>query len=336
MQLVTRPIEWLTPALEKADSVVIASAYFHPKQEILTKLEQIQDVRVIVSGEFDVNNPTILRNLAATADVRVVMPDSEQGRLHAKVIICRSGGTTRRFALVGSANFTYQGLFKHREVCISLDSRKRADREVLNQLDTWIEELPAEVPDWDRAIRTYERARQQRSVLVPGETPRHCWVLKTTEGVGGPSHWCDFKDEGVLAVGWATIGSNPEQYSREQLRSELNDSIASQVWSFIHEWHNGDLVLICRGYNAQQETDVDLLGFARVTGEFIDDATSTWSWRYKRRAFIQPVEQRIPKRIYVETLGKRTMLRTIHALSYQEFTQFLSRVENEFGISRHF
>jgi len=100
---------------------------------------------------------------------------------------------------------------------------------------------------------------------------------------------------------------------------------------FQDEWHTGDLVIICKGYNARSR-QVDLYGFARVEGDLYFDHDSKW-WRLKRRAIIQLLEENIPKAVFTATLGLRSSMRTIHQIEEDSLSRFMSEVRQQYGIS---
>jgi len=91
-----------------------------------------------------------------------------------------------------------------------MDARLPTDKQTMNNIEHWIERLAqaAQEPDqsyWDRAFRIHEE-QKSRTIRVPttsrpeSGTGRY-WMLKTSEGPQGPSHWEDFKAEGVVAIG---------------------------------------------------------------------------------------------------------------------------------------
>jgi len=328
----TNPINlWIKEHLKRDTEIVIAVAYFNPDQKTKDRLTKARKTKLIVSGEFGINNPHLLYELSSAIDVKIVAPEAGSGRLHAKVIIC-SSGDGHRAALVGSANFTYHGLFIHDEAGIAFDSDNYADRNIIDGLERWIEELPGEVPDWDRAFRIWSRAQKSHRFGSPSTSWNKCWVLKTSEGPNGSSHWNDFKDEGVLAIGWRDLKVNPLHATKLELKKELNHHAAAQVWDFVHEWQPGDLVLICRGYTPKQESDVYLFGYAQVKPGLYYDENPSWAWRLKWPAEIKVVEQYLPKNLFVETLENGSLLRTIHKLKIGNFKNFTLRAQQEYGI----
>jgi HKD family nuclease len=107
---------------------------------------------LIISEEFTINDPYKLEELPDTATVRSVPADSENGKLHAKVLVVKrpDGGL---WALVGSANMTWQGLFSNQEACVVLESWTTADRTAIETITDWFDSLlnTARSPDLEAA-----------------------------------------------------------------------------------------------------------------------------------------------------------------------------------------
>ena len=86
---------------------------------------------------------------------------------------------------------------------------------------------------------------------------RKYWVLKTTEGRGGPDYWDRFVSESVVAINWHNIPVRPHTVSQECLESALratypNDDDkhgARTIRKFVGIGV-GDRVLLCQGYAA--------------------------------------------------------------------------------------
>ena len=342
MELLTHPEigPWFQDNLPQADQVSVAVAYFNPEQRTLDILRDIPDLEVIVSDEFQINNPLKLRELAGRATVTCVSATGNRGRLHAKLVVCKSPGG-RRQAILGSANFTYPGLYRNNELCISLDSLVDADRDMLDGLEAWLGTLRrvAVEPDWDAAARKWN-SRPIRRNARPDTDSVSYWLLKTTEGGSGVDHWEEFKGQQVVAIGWP--GPDPTQLTEHDLvghytRTLYPDSIAraqhaaKTVHLFTHQWAPGDLAIICRGWPANSRKDVFLYGFGRVRSGFIFDSASEWRWQYKRSARIQTVDCLVPKRLFVDSLRLGSALQTIHSIEPDRFHEFKSAVETETG-----
>ena len=158
------------------------------------------------------------------------------------------------------------------------------------------------------------------------------WVLKTREGRGGRDYWDRFLHEGVIAIGWHEIAVRPHVVSQGELESSLRETYPSEdvkhgartIKKFI-EVGVEDRILLCQGYAPNQAKDVYIYGFATVTGGFYDDASSDW-WTFKHAADIRPVGRHVPKSLLERTLGKSSMLQTLHEVHKEEFEQLESRL----------
>jgi len=85
---------------------------------------------------------------------------------------------------------------------------------------------------------------------------------------GGGRLWRDFRDNGMVAIGWDYLGDVAEK-SREEIYAGIseeegkenptNDSLA--VWQFAHEMQVGDIVIAKQGNSR-------LFGWGRITGEY--------------------------------------------------------------------
>jgi putative zinc finger/helix-turn-helix YgiT family protein len=175
-------------------------------------------------------------------------------------------------------------------------------------------------------MSTMTNSEQRPAVESRGATTRY-WALKTAPGNNlEHSHWQDFLNEGVIAVGWSRIEVDPSQVSDAQLiaaiarlypKDQYPDKedparIARKIRTFV-DLAIGDLVLICKGYPGNGNAPVHIYGFARVTGPFRDDRSSDW-WRFKHDAKIQPVEKSLPRAAVAKALGKGSLMETIHEL----------------------
>lgn len=351
MRMLTKPDlgRWVGRVVSKSTKVTIASAYVQVDPELQQTLEGAGEVEFIVSAEFTINNPEALRRMSRTSgiSVRFVEPEHEDGRLHAKVIIARVGDCTR--ALVGSANFTHQGIFQNREVCLAADSQSSKDRQVIEDLEQWLDQLrvTAVEPDesyWESAIGIWRRRpAQTRMFRAPrmqrASVQENIWLLKTTRGPTGPSHWPQFQEEGVVAIGWQELQQDPSQLSDEQLHEQLQRvfrgvrqpvcHIVRQIRDFQQRWQDGDLAIICRGWAPNQSKPVLLYGFARE-GRFQFDYPS-WC-HMKREAVLQSVEARIPVRVFSQTLGMGSARQTIHVVDRDKGKALLAKLESEYGI----
>jgi len=168
---------------------------------------------------------------------------------------------------------------------------------------------------------------------------RQYWILKTTEG--GPTernHWCDFKKDSVVAVGWP-IKENPTKFSSLQEFSErLNlkydwpnnnaNYVASQIYKFANCWRKDDIAIVCVGYRPHQEQRVCLYGFA-VVGDFLPpENRPKWRWRFKRQAEIKVIEKNVPVRTFIDAFGKKSMLQTIHGpFTQEQFHKFSKAIQ---------
>ena len=256
-------------------------------------------------------------------------------------------------ALVGSANFAVSGLTRNEEQAVSLDSDCESDRPILVQVENWIDELNkwASKIDWERAKREYEEAPNPG---VSGEDfdayrrdeARNYWVLKTTEGSKGRSRWPEFVREQVVSIGWNDIvefmadeySTEPNEYAIEVLNAaagawaeDLEDPgdpahAARMLHCFAREFSKGDRIILCRGYGPNQRADICLYGLAVVDGEVFDDRSRDWWW-LKRRAVFRREDREIPKDVFVDALGKGSLLKTIHRISEDAYEEFCRQIQ---------
>ena len=344
---------WVESAANGAADVVIVSPFFTFNDQIECLLISIPRLQVIVGDEFSTIDPEPLQALSErpSCDVKCIYRTRFGRRLHAKVFYAESSG--RRQAMVGSANFTVRGLTHNEEQAVSFDSACESDRPILDQLHHWVHELrqSATEIDWARAKTQYERSPNPYDQAdgfgnYLQTSDRNYRVLKTTAGSHGESHWRHFVGEGVVAIGWndivATVGDEqglaPHEYTREHLYAaavrwtgegnrlgDPNHAAKMLDW-FARRFSVGDRIIVCRGYASRQRADVHLYGLAIVDDDAFDDVTSRW-WRLKRRAVLDPMEIDLPKETFVSTLGKGSLLQTIHEVPEQGYQRFLRRVE---------
>jgi hypothetical protein len=338
----------LRAELDSASVASVAVAYFNPEYTILSALAAVPSLKLVISDDFQVNDPYKLESLNRGSALRVVPADEGSGKLHSKVFLIRRQDGTR-WAMVGSANLTRPGLFSNQEACIIFDSMQSGDDPHLDDIEEWLS-LVAKVSreiDFDKAKRIFDgraRYRLQRpeSATAPSETiadSNHYWALKTTEGGSGPSHWQDFLAEDVIAIGWPDIRLDPSAVSRSALEAALDraypqeDAVraAKKILWFV-DMDIRDLVLVCRGYAPRQTTDVHIHGVARVEGPFRYEAESPW-WLFKRKASIQVIDQRLPLEVIVRALEKGSLMETIHKLKPEEFGAFAEVIRDNLGMT---
>ncbi|HVT30418.1 MAG TPA: hypothetical protein VHE81_20575, partial [Lacipirellulaceae bacterium] len=100
------------------------------------------------------------------------------------------------WALVGSANVTYQGLFANQEVCVEFDSHIEGDRPAIESLEQWFRIVlkTGHVPDLESAKEIFDARSEYRLERRPkAATASGYWILKTTSGSDGMEHWPEFE-----------------------------------------------------------------------------------------------------------------------------------------------
>lgn len=338
----------LCSELGSASAGSFAVAYFNPNPETLSALAALPKLRLVVSDDFQINNPFKLEQLTGRGMLRVVPADASAGKLHSKVFLIRRQDGTR-WAMVGSANLTGQGLFSNQEVCIILDSREPSDNYRLNDIENWFNHVLSEAQKINfalakRIFQTRSRYRLQRPDQSAASTEdtlnaKRFWALKTTAGAYGPQHWMDFLAEDVIAIGWSDIDVDPSIVTDDELRNTVRriyskrdaNRVVKQIRRFV-DLSIGDLVLVCRGYPPNSTADVHIYGIARVTGEFIADTKSSW-WKFKHKAVIQVIDQNMPQRVVARALKKDSLMETIHELSPEQFEGFAKELRNYLGVT---
>src|SRR6185503_16668012 len=97
--------EALHTQLNMVSKVRVAVAYFNPEDTTLAALSKLSNLELVISDDFQINNPYKLESLLGCGVVHAIPADAEVGKLHAKVfIIVRNDGS--RWAMIGSANLT--------------------------------------------------------------------------------------------------------------------------------------------------------------------------------------------------------------------------------------
>lgn len=338
--------------IQDAAGVDIASAYFAPGDDQIEVLQEVPKLRIYISEDFSISDPFGLESLATDVDAIVRCIGPEEGRFHAKVVLCdRQDGSI--VAFVGSANFTGAGLFSNQETCIRLDTQE-GDGSAIQDVTSWIEGLRSisAPPNWIKAKRRHENSK---TAATPSESQEDAtgsrestdyWILKTRSGqaLKNPSeadkvdYWDDFRSEGVVAIGWTELRFNPLGRSRAEIRKELDEvgkkpSSAHVIDKFVNGITTGDLILLCRGFPENSSSDVLFYGYARVEGDFYYDRDSSW-WYMKYPVTMQEAEVMLPKEVFVESFDKESLIGTIHkkGITEDRFFNFRDRVENEFGV----
>ncbi len=161
------------------------------------------------------------------------------------------------------------------------------DREVLKIRERLEEEYGDEVKPLDFYLqplrdlwREKKAPEEEDETDWPDEEEAKAWleqqfgganVWLITAGEGGRL-WREFRDKGMIAVGWDHLGDLADYSSRDAMHDAIaehegrenprNDSLA--VWQFAQEMSEGDLVVVKQGIKS-------LLGWGRITGPYTFD-----------------------------------------------------------------
>lgn len=346
----------LLSELKVASKASIAVAYFNPDDTILLALKKIPKLRLLVSDDFQINNPYKLESLCRRGvSVRAVHAEANAGKLHSKVfLIERRDGSC--WAMVGSANLTRPGLNSNQEACLFLDSRQQGDDVQLSQISSWLDEIcDKDHPeiDFEVAKAVYETRAKYKAISVKtGSTSSDVsiegggyWALKP--GTVG-EYWQEFLAENVISIGWQGLSGDPSVMSSEKIekayraawRDESDQKVKKnvpQIIKFAQSMGVGDLVLICGRYDAvNKNKDAYIYGVARTTQVgskcFFNDTRSNW-WRFKRHATIQRIEEYIPRNMIANALGMGSLAQTIHQLDREGFERLATVLRAELGIA---
>jgi HKD family nuclease len=342
--------------LRVASKLIAAVAYFNPDDSVLSALKEVPKLKLLVTADFQFNNPYKLESLCRKGVwVRAVPVDAISGKLHSKVFyIQRRDGT--RWAMVGSANLTRSGLVSNQEACLVMDSGQQGDDVHLSQIKAWLDDICDEdYPeiDFDLAKAIYEtRARiklvpvKSRSASAESPTAVGYWALKP--GWGG-EYWQNFLAENVISLGWGEMSGNPATMSPAAVEKSyratwpddsdgtVNINVA-QILKFTQSMGLGDVVLICGRFDGTplgKARDVFIYGIARtieIDGQsFVDDKKSSW-FRFKRRASIQRIELGIPRETIAKALDKGAFVPTIQSIDRKGFERLAKVLHAEFGV----
>jgi hypothetical protein len=319
----------------------LAVAYFNPNERMLDALGRLKKLKLIVSEEFTMNNPYKLEKLTR-ATLRSVPPGHADGKLHAKVLIVRRRDGSY-WCLLGSANLTHQGMFSNQEACVVMESENPADAASVRAMRDWFDPLfqGGQLPDLKQAKLIFDTRSQYRLVpRTPKEAKRDVgyWALKTTSGSTGKQYWPMFLAEKVIAVGWEDIAVDPSKVTDASLCAAIQEGYpddssrsvlvsASSIKKFV-ELKVDDIVLLCRGYAANQYKDVHIHGIARVTGPFRAGSRKKGGWRFKHDAVIQEINMDLPRDVVASALGRDSLRQTIHALTKADFERLAMELKD--------
>lgn len=334
--------ELVSEMLGKASKVQLATAYFSPSKPHMARLLAIKELDIVVSAEFEFNNPHTLEKLT-NANRRSINSDPKDRKLHAKVLIMRLRDNSD-WILLGSANLTHQGMFSNREACVELRSGISEDRETIASIKRWYKVLidKSDALDLEAAKKIWALRSRYHLVprdVAPSNTQHRYWALKSTEGPQGTDHWEEFYVDQVVAIGWGSVNLNlSDGATAWDIRRAVdatfpNESstkvakVANKIYKFVH-LSDGDVLVICGGYNAKQKTVV-VKGLARVDGPFQKKNQTAGKWRFRHKAIVRRVDLEIPRDAIVEAIGKKTLLETIHELSPKQFEKLSDLLRSE-------
>jgi PLD-like domain len=319
--------------LAGAQEARIASAFFCPSDSMIAHLNRVPKLTLIVSEEYAVNDPVRLELLSHCL-LRSVPTDSRLGKLHAKVFLATYPDGSR-WGLVGSANLTELGLFGNQEACIELSSGNPEDRTALAEVDTWFRRLFSRAHEIDFADARERRAaslayRLERRPKVAKGRHVEYWAIKTTSGGSdAKDHWSRLFEEKVVGIGWEELNVNPAEVTDDDLRKALISAFPANsprrtafALSTIRKFVNmpeGSIVLLCRGFVANQKKLVYIYAYARVTGPFQATPQDGDEWRFLRPAAIQEIGVSLPVTVVATALEKDAMRQTMHELTKETF-----------------
>ena len=344
MEIITSGIgDLVIQELREAIGVKLAVAFFCPDDRTFAALSAVPALSLVISEEFTVTDPSILKKLPTTASIRSVPTDAEEGKLHAKVLIVERSDHSM-WVLLGSANTTHYGFFRNREACVAIDTRNSDDQRAVETLIEWFTSLlrTTRAPDLTLAQRIYDSRSLYRLELrteASKPSPGDFWILKTRSGSDMMEHWDEFLAENVLAIGWEDIKVDPSNVSDDELRKSLfatyedyaprqADAAVANIRAFVSLKEN-DIVIVCRGYPSNQQRPVHVYALARVTGPFRADPYNGRKWRFKHKAAIQPVGIDLPKEEVASALKKDSLMQTIHESDRESFERFAKLLQRE-------
>lgn len=324
--------------LRNAVEAIIATCYFKPGLTTMASLMSVLELKLIYSQEYQITDPEALWKLASNgAEVRYVPTGDRGGRLHAKVYYgIRQDGS--RFAFVGSANLTHDGLFGNQEAGVLFDSRSRGDSAALNEILEWLMDLwqkhegnTFDEFEYKRAKREHQHSMTKRPLssgkIHPWKQNTKSkwgkdwgeigyWVLKTRNGFGGVDNWDRFVEEKVIATGW--------------------DFDSSRDKMFRKQFGIGDIVLVCNGYPPKTEDDtlISIRGIARVLDDvYKDDGSKWWKGTGRRKAFIQTLDVKVRKKLIAKHLRRDSLLQATHKIDRPDCFEGLAiMLYEEYGV----
>jgi hypothetical protein len=336
MQIVTDDIgQKVLKELHGAIEAHLAVAFFSPSKNVQEALSALPNLSLVISEEFTINDPGKIESLPRHFVIRSLPPEGDKGKLHAKVLIVARADKSS-WALVGSANMTYQGLFANQEACVALDSRERTDCASIKGLTTWFESVlrDAREPDLVLARKIFDARsayRLERRPKPQTEASTRYWILKTTSGSDGMEHWSEFVSGNCIAIGWERLNVDPSEVTDATLLKSLKKSYPDRsqklarntIRKFI-SMKEGELILICRGYAINQSKPVHVYGLARVTGPFRAEPYNGRLWRFKHDAAIQVVQTDFPMKALAAALDTGSSMRALVEIDEAAFERFVS------------
>ena len=330
MRFLTKPNvgDAVVAALSQAVSVKITSAFFSPESDVLQMLNAAQNLQLVISEEFAVNDPRKIEALTG-AVIRSIPTDGDPGKLHAKVFLAEMPDGSD-WVLVGSANLTDQGLFFNQEACVALSSIEPGDRGTIAQIKDWFgavwhQSRPINMKQAKEIWETHGNQSRTPRIRPDAAAPAYYAIKTTSGGSNKKEHWGVFEAESIVAIGWEGVAGDPSKMTGAELHeaivnaypdySDRSAQFAYNTFRKFIDMPDQSIVMICRGLAPNQEkTAVRIYAFARVIGPFFADRSASPEWRFKRRVVIQPVERRLDPQIFSKLVGKDSFMQTMHDL----------------------
>jgi len=317
--------------LKKAKEVKIASAYLSPDDEIVELFNNISNVKIIFSSEYQINNPYKIEKIGINK-LHCIYPDDAKGKLHAKVFYILDENNNV-WCWIGSLNLTRNGLLNNQETCIELNSNLPEEKNALNEILKWFNDLwnNSAQPNLENAKLIYDKYSIQKDKLSFNIHNSNCWVIKASEGDTGKNQWEFFLKHFVISIGFDIQNFDIIKASHKEIKEEYG-SVSNSIINFRDNIQINDNVIVCRGYVSNQIKDVHVNGIAKVTGQFKIVNNDEWNWHMRRDVIFYPLNINVPVKKMIQIFNKGSLRQTLHNLEQQSFENFLHYIKEEHNI----
>ncbi len=322
--------DWFSDACAKSNKVFIATAFINMNTKMENDLKSIDNVDIVISDNWIINNPYSIENLIKNKNINVTQVSfDDRGKFHPKVYLFYLKNN-KYSLMIGSANFTYSGMHSNDEAMIAIDEVDDSNI-ILNQVFVWMNYIKEKSKHINLLEVKHIYDNRIKPIEINIDKEVNYWVIKP--GYEDYNCWDYFKKENVISIGWDLIDLQNVKYKNDffdtivynQIIKEYPDKsdksrqhVLSMFKMFYLEMKPDDLVIISGGYASNNTKPIPIYGFAKIKSTAKYDKTTSW-WPSKIKVSLDILEETIEMKDYMNLILNESMRQTIHRINDLQF-----------------